>query len=763
MKKKRDIRKFALLLCTVAFTITLSSQAVGPGKIEGGFGIDGDLAADTALHGAAAVTSGKPSDDWFRSIRVKKPINGIGVIDTTGAYYFRNLLRTSASARRNLVFSQPMAVPKLSRSNGTILLDGLYARDQADIDKTSITGPGGVKLIDDPSTWIIGSSSMGAKTDILEFFSHMRRKGSTVKDSLFFYFGVAVFGTTGSKNINAELFVKDVKLDTTLGKLVNLGSQGGRSAWWLYPSGKVAGIGDLAVIMDYTGGVFTLKPQVWVRKSTYDSFRNGSGRLPVNFLFGNFYGQGTLPGSYGYAELLPKNGGSTLVAQGKANDLYNLLNTPWGSASAGGYAWDSIYTVNQFIEMSVNFTALGVDPALFEGIDPCTTPYRTLMFVSQTSLSPTSAPKDFAGPYPFWRYPRVISKIKGTDTLNCTLKSGSIYADSAYGLAWYKWRTPNGNITGYNADSTSITFNKPGKYILESAPLRGCFTLKDSVEILIDTVKPQATVNYYDTLSTGTVYNIRLIGGNTSLSDSLLNSPVLGGSSGYNWNWSGPGGFSSTQQSPWISVPGVYSMTMTSKRNTCFDTASSFIILLPVVLNKFDCESAPGCIHLKWEASQDQTIRGYSIQKANAEGEFKTLGFIPTMATSHSTQCYHFKDFEPAAGWNAYRLVLEMQLPENNLSVSCASFYLDTKNNQPELLLLEHPLNGTIRIKINGLKDAQNIIVKISNMAGAVIKKQEYADLNNAAWMEFAEIPQGVYILTVDSRDNRWIKKVMVK
>ena len=73
MKKKRDIRKFALLLCTVAFTITLSSQAVGPGKIEGGFGIDGDLAADTALHGAAAITSGKPSDDWFRSIRVKNP------------------------------------------------------------------------------------------------------------------------------------------------------------------------------------------------------------------------------------------------------------------------------------------------------------------------------------------------------------------------------------------------------------------------------------------------------------------------------------------------------------------------------------------------------------------------------------------------------------------------------------------------------------------------------------------------------------------
>lgn len=312
---KRAFTKVALITCAVFSITSLYSQAVGPGKIEGGFGIDGDLAADTALQGRAATTSGKPSDDWFKWRGVKRPSNGMGIIDTTGAYNFRRQLQNSAAARQNLVFSQPMSVPKLSRSNGTILLDGLYARDQADVDKTSITGPGGVKLIDDPGTWIIGNSSMAAKTDILEFFSHMRRKGSTVKDSLFFYFGVAIFGTTGSKNISAELFVRDVRLDTVQGKLVNLGTQGGRTAWWLYSSGKVAGIGDMAVIMDYTGGVFTLKPQVWVRKSTYDSFRNGSGRLPVNFLFGNFYGQGTLPGSFGYAEILPKNGGTALVAQ----------------------------------------------------------------------------------------------------------------------------------------------------------------------------------------------------------------------------------------------------------------------------------------------------------------------------------------------------------------------------------------------------------------------------------------------------------------
>jgi len=760
MKKKRAFKKIALFLCSLFSIASLISQAVGPGRIEGGFGVDGDLASDTALHGRAATTPAKPSDDWFKCRKVRNPSSGMGIIDTTGAHYFKTLLQSSISARQNLVFTQPMSVPKLSRSNGTILLDGLYARDQADIDKTSITGPGGVKLIDDPSTWVIGSSSMGGKTDILEFFSHMRRKGGTVKDSLFFYFGVAVFGTTGSKNINAELFVRDVKLDTALGKLVNLGTQGGRSAWWLQSSGKVTGIGDLSVIMDYTGGVFTLKPQVWVRKSTYDSFRNGSGRLPVNFLFGNFYGQGTLPGSYGYAEILPRNGGSTIVAQGTANNLFNCMNTPWGSASAGGYAWDSLYTVNQFIEMSVNFTSLGVDPALFDGIDPCTTPYRTLMFYSQSSLAPTSSPKDFAGPYPFWRYPRVISDIKGTDTLNCTMKTGSIYADSAYGLAWYKWTTPNGNITGYNADSTVITFNKPGKYYLESAPLRGCFTLKDSVIIHSDTTKPVANVNYYDTLSTGTVYTIRLFGGNTVLSDSLLNSPIFGIAGGYAWNWTGPGGFASTQQNPWISEPGVYNLTMTSNRNTCFDTASSFIILLPVVVNYFECDAQTDKINLRWETMQDQSIKGYTIQRAN-RGRFESIGFVPVVRSLHPSQCYQYADLKPAEGWNSYRLILEMQVPENNLSVGCNTYY-QSREIQPELQLLEHPLNGTIRFKVAGITETQDVSVKISNMTGAEIRKHTMT-MKGAEWMEINHIPQGVYTLTLMCNEKRWIRKVLVK
>jgi hypothetical protein len=116
---------------------------------------------------------------------------------------------------------------------------------------------------------------------------------------------------------------------------------------------------------------------------------------------------------------------------------------------------------------------------------------------------------------------------------------------------------------------------------------------------------------------------------------------------------------------------------------------------------------------------------------------------------------------KPAEGWNSYRLILEMQVPENNLSVGCNTYY-QSREIQPELQLLEHPLNGTIRFKVLGLAEMQDIQVKISSMTGAEIRKLTMA-MKGTDWMEINQIPQGVYTLSIISNDKRWIRKILVK
>jgi hypothetical protein len=102
-----------------------------------------------------------------------------------------------------------------------------------------------------------------------------------------------------------------------------------------------------------------------------------------------------------------------------------------------------------------------------------------------------------------------------------------------------------------------------------------------------------------------------------------------------------------------------------------------------------------------------------------------------------------------------------MQVPENNLSVGCNTYY-QSREIQPELQLLEHPLNGTIRFKVAGITETQDVSVKISNMTGAEIRKHTMT-MKGAEWMEINHIPQGVYTLTLMCNEKRWIRKVLVK
>jgi hypothetical protein len=740
----------AILLATFCFLsyTNLQAQAVGVGGIEAGFGVDGDLATDTALNGLS-TGNGKPSDDWFRTPAVKNLNLGMGIIDTTGAWALRQLLQSSSSAMKTTVFTRPMSVPKLSRSNGYILLDALYAKDQLDQDATSVTGPAGVKLIDDPNNWLINSSSLSAKTDIMEFYSHLKRKGVTVFDSLFFYLGVGIYGTAGSKNITAELFVNDVYLDTVTRQMVNLGAQGGRVAWQFDSVGNPKVIGDMIITIDYTGGIFTLMPHIWMRRSTHDSFIGVSPPLYTqNFRLSTFHAQtSTGPGDFGYCEILPIGGASTMVAKASENFISTLPAAPWGTAVSTGYTWSPVYNSKQFVEMSINFTALGVDPSLFAGIDPCTTPFRSIIFYSQSSVSASSAPKDFAGPYPFWRYPRVISKIEGGDTLNCAKTSGSIYADSAYPLAYYHWTTPDGNIISYSADSTEISFNQPGTYYLETAPLRGCYTLKDTVVILQDNIHPIAKATVTDTIMDGSLPYIYVYGGDTAASNALLNSSIFGPAGGYSFYWTGPGGFTSTQLSPLIGAGGDYVLKLTSLRNACFDLDTVIVTQLPLTLLQFQCQQSDLGMNISWLTTDEEDLSKFEIQKLNGR-DVIPLGFVTPLNNYSLINKYDFWDKHPNSGWNSYRIKAYDVSGAVTYSDWCAARFGPGKN---ELNIKGNPVYNLLRFELPEKPESESLNVALYSSDGRLMWQSNLNTGQLGYEIDTESWPSGIYLIQVRS------------
>src|SRR5689334_9983684 len=89
------------------------------GGFHAGFGIDGDTKAGFKKYGPGPAT---PSgDDWFAPAAGQ----GIGVIDTTNAAYYR----TQLQAGRNISFIKSMAFPLFSQNKGRLMMDAIYIRD----------------------------------------------------------------------------------------------------------------------------------------------------------------------------------------------------------------------------------------------------------------------------------------------------------------------------------------------------------------------------------------------------------------------------------------------------------------------------------------------------------------------------------------------------------------------------------------------------------------------------------------------------------
>jgi hypothetical protein len=504
------------------------------------------------------VTGIVAGDDWFSDAPNRR------VIDTTNASYYRSLMQ----AGTNISFSKRMAVPLYTKLNGTLWLDATYGRDfsAASFLKDSTTFTNACKNGDNPITWNGGVSSFPNKNDLVDVYAHMRRAGLTIHDSLWFFTGVSTYGTVGSSYYDVELYKNTFSYNQGTGTFTSAGPDAGHTQWLFDAAGNLLQTGDMIVAVNFSpGSAPVVDVRIWVSQTTW------SGVTPAYFNFNaNF--DGSTP-AFGYASIVSKTG-ATAFGGGVSNYSTTAaqdttLAAPWGTISAPG--WSLNYAPQQFIEVGLNLSRIGVDPALYTalGNSACQSLFSNIFFKSRASNSFTANMKDFVIPLTFLRTP-VMDYSLQPDTLRCNRATGTIQLTNNTTAGYYSWQTANGNISATNADSSQIGINKPGTYIVSASPAEGCpVTRTDTVVIPIDTFPPVASVNI--TLPGGFSY-LQLTGGNIAASNY---STPFGGSNGLLWDWSGPKSFTSTMQSPQTpdTAWGTYQLIVTEKRNGCKDTA----------------------------------------------------------------------------------------------------------------------------------------------------------------------------------------------
>ncbi len=642
---KYTVTLFLLVVSLSPFPVL--SQLSNGGRYAN-FGVDADTRSNYMKYGL--LTGSVASDDWF-----SPSLSGYNVIDTSNAASYLSLLQGGA----NIGFNKRMSTMLYSKVGGKLWLDAVYGRDYiatnplTDSTAFAIASKNG----DNPGVWAGGSTNFPDKNDLVDVFAHMRRDGTSVYDSLWLFTGVSTVGTSGSRYFDIELYKKNFSYSRTTGRFTSAGTDAGHTQWLFDASGNIVQTGDLILAVNYSPGAPpVVDVRIWVSSTTFTTVS------PAYFKFGANFDGATVSPAFGYASILSK-AGATNFGAGIAN--YSAMATqdttyatPWGT-ELSNKTWGAQYQTLQFIEMGLNLTRIGVDPALYTatGLSPCQALFSNIFFKSRSSNSFASNMQDFVTPLTFVQNP-VMDYSLTPDTLRCNKTTGTIQITNNTTAGYYTWQTANGNIAGSNGDSSQLSITKPGTYIVSASPAVGCpATRKDTVVIPIDTFPPVASI--FVSL-VGNFSYLQLYGGNTSASNYLT---PFGGSQGLLWDWSGPSGFASAIQNPRTvdtnGVWGTYRLIVTEKRNGCKDT-----ILKPISMYDFVILSTEelivrgvyknNLIRLTWEDRNPDLASVYEIERYAGSDGFKPVGTV--LNDGGSAGSLSFMDSDPLPGNNRYRI-----------------------------------------------------------------------------------------------------------
>jgi Secretion system C-terminal sorting domain len=479
--------KTALLFLLSITSYYISTAQITTPVIKANFGVDADLRAN---YYNGAVNSAV--DDWYNNGTLG---TGQFVIDTIGAAGIVSGYATNPASRM-LPFSRLMEPLPYTTVNNRLVIDAIFNRDHHGTDST-VYAAGSNKNGMNPVTWTCPvAQNIPDKNDILDAFTHLRRAGPNVTDSLWMFGGISIVNTTGNRYFDFELYQTDIYYDRSTRTFKNYGPDEGHTSWIFDASGNVLQSGDIIFSVEFGSSVITLvEARIWVNQSALLV-------TPVNFNWGGLFDGASAGATYGYASIVPKTAGAFYTG------IQSTAGT-WAGPFALVLQDNSVvtdYVAKQFMEISVNLTKLGIDPGTYSN-NPCGTPFRRVLVKTRASTSFTAELKDFIAPYSMFNYPPVDA---ATDIIYyCgTFPPTTINVTNPLTSSIYTWSTTNGHIVGSNV-GLSIVVDAPGTYIVTQQLHAQCLLYaQDSVIMLFDNI---CAVLDIELLNFNATYNINQV------------------------------------------------------------------------------------------------------------------------------------------------------------------------------------------------------------------------------------------------------------
>ncbi|GAB4494283.1 MAG: hypothetical protein OHK0019_20220 [Saprospiraceae bacterium] len=156
-----------------------------------------------------------------------------------------------------------------------------------------------------------------------------------------------------------------------------------------------------------------------------------------------------------------------------------------------------------------------------------------------------------------------VVTLGGGGTLTCTVTDITITSTISTPGATGVWSGPN----GFSSTQNDITVSVPGVYVYTVTALNGCISAPSST-IPQNIVAPQG---------------VTATGGQIDCNFPTITMQGASTTPGVTYSWTGPGMFTSNQQNPPVTNPGVYTLIVTDPTNGCTTEVTTSVTQDPTV------------------------------------------------------------------------------------------------------------------------------------------------------------------------------------
>jgi hypothetical protein len=190
-------------------------------------------------------------------------------------------------------------------------------------------------------------------------------------------------------------------------------------------------------------------------------------------------------------------------------------------------------------------------------------------------------------------------------------------------------------------------------------------------------------------------------------------------------------------------------------------TTSTSCGLLPVNLLSFTATRNNNDVTLKWEVSNEINMKGYSIEKADNNGNYKSIAFTPA-GNNLKNQTYTVTDRNAFAASST----VQYRLKQVNADGSTVYSRIISLNHNASLtdVVFQNPITGILKLQVT-LAASQKVSVRLYDMQGRLVTVQQAqnynAGVNTIILSNTTHIKPGTYLLKLDAGNEQMIYKVV--